>query len=258
MSHANRNTNRNTPHTVPDGDSGHDIDVVPGDPAVPITVWRTPRGADGEDTAIPARLAQRLVAAYTRAGEAVIDLTAGHAVTAAALAGGRRCHRAWFTDASAVIIGPHTGAATSGEPRRHLARGRDEPPTAGSASLVMASWPLDTQAAGSRARLAALLTACGEMLRPSGCLVMVAANPPPAAPEDLTDVVAAAKRAGLGYLQHIVAARADVHGDQFVYHATDDELAALAPAADGGEPTRVHLPVHADLFVFTRPGGVDA
>ena len=77
------------------------------------------------------------------------------------------------------------------------------------------------------------------LLRPAGCLVLAvhppatAATPPgpdaPAGrPEDFGPLVAAAREAGLGNLQHIVAVRADVDGDQFIYYATDDELLALA------------------------------
>jgi hypothetical protein len=55
----------------------------------------------------------------------------------------------------------------------------------------------------------------------------------------------------LGYLQHIVAVRAAVDGDRFTYYATDAELQALAAR---GELAVAHLPVHADLLVFTpRP-----
>jgi hypothetical protein len=92
------------PSALPGGEPS--IDVVAGDPPVPITVWRTPAGDD--QATIPTRLAQRLVAAYSRPGEAVIDLTDDRALTDPALRGGRRCHPGWFTDASALIIGPST------------------------------------------------------------------------------------------------------------------------------------------------------
>ena len=59
------------------------IDLVAGDPPVPITVWRTARSDDDAGRSIGARLAYRLVAAYSRPGEAVVDLTDGHALTAA-------------------------------------------------------------------------------------------------------------------------------------------------------------------------------
>jgi hypothetical protein len=46
---------------------------VPGDPPVPITVWRTPASDDGGLLGHP--LAARLVAAYTRRGDTVLDAT---------------------------------------------------------------------------------------------------------------------------------------------------------------------------------------
>jgi hypothetical protein len=108
-----------------------------------------------------------------------------------------------------------------------------------------------------------LLHACGQLLRPGGCLVLVVRAPAgvTATPEDFGPLVHSASDAGLGYLQHIVAVRADVDGDQFAYHATDEELLALA---HGGEQWAVaHLKVHADLLVFfpapaaaARGGGV--
>src|SRR6185437_14499318 len=87
-------------------------DLVAGDPPVPLTVWRTARTPDdarlGVTHGIGVRLAARLVSAYSRPGEAVVDLTDGHALTLACAAGGRRHHPAWFTDASCLIIGPAT------------------------------------------------------------------------------------------------------------------------------------------------------
>src|SRR2546430_4713689 len=83
------------------------IDVVAGEPPVPLTVWRTPSAGVGQASISP-RLADRLIAAYSRPGEAVVDLTEDHALAGAATAGGRRHHPGWFTDASALVIGPPT------------------------------------------------------------------------------------------------------------------------------------------------------
>jgi hypothetical protein len=84
------------------------IDLVAGDPPVPITVWRTARTTTDAGRGVSARLAYRLVAAYSRPGDAVVDLTDDHALTAACTAGRRRHHLAWFTDAASLIIGPAT------------------------------------------------------------------------------------------------------------------------------------------------------
>ena len=266
------------------------IDLVTGDPPVPITVWRTARTDAETHTSLPTRLAYRLVAAYSRPGEAVVDLSTAHALTAICARGGRRHHRAWFTDSSRLIIGPATPdlpattatnpVVPSGEPdtgdgqdppeltdwfgddltdpdlsdidTTAAVRPPDDGPLDAATSLVVACWPLHATDTTARVRLAWLLTACARLLRPGGCLVLVVGAPVDTqpTPEDFGPLVAAASAAGLGYLQHIVAVAADTDGDQFVYHVTDEELLTLARA--NPEQWQVaHLRVHADLLVFT-------
>ncbi|MGI5215126.1 hypothetical protein [Plantactinospora sp. CA-290183] len=261
------------------------IDLVAGDPPVPITVWRTARSGDDLRASISHRLAHRLIAAYSRPGEAVVDLTDSHALDDVCLRGGRRHHRAWFTDARSLVVGAATppprrvldGAAdTDVETDEPLVWFGDDltdpdlPPAEESptvlrdgdslrqrTSLVVASWPLDeTSDAENQVRLAWLLTAGERLLRPGGCLVLIVGVPAGAVatPEDFTPVVQAAANTGLGYLQHIVAVSADTDGDRFTYHATDEELLALARAS-GAEHVLLHVKVHADLLVFTRATG---
>jgi hypothetical protein len=289
---------RSTPPTPQhDGDpasTGADptilVDLVAGDPPVPITVWRTARSGADPTTTVPARLAYRLVSAYSRPGEAVIDLTDDHALSAACQGGERRHHKAWFTDAASLIIGPATPPRGE-EPHDDADTDLDEaeppqladwfgddltdptlpppgPPVVAlpadgsvtaATSLVVACWPLQRGGdAANRVRLAWLLAACAQLLRPGGCLVLVVGTPVgvPATPEDFRPLVAAASAAGLGYLQHIVAVAAQTDGDQFIYHVTDEELLSLA-AGDRQRWAVTHLRVHADLFVFaqTQPGG---
>ena len=263
------------------------IDLVAGDPPVPITVWRTPSG-DGQ-ASVPFRLAQRLVSAYSRPGEVVIDVTDDHALADAAGHGGRRHHPGWFTDASTLIIGPPTPPTSLptvhtrddhpvSPPVRRRRRGEVDPPeiTAwfgddltdphlppaggspqaaadtvhGATSLVVTCWPLHAAGARNRTRLRSLLRGGVALLRPGGCLVLIVRAPAeaPASPQDFGPLVDAARDAGLGYLQHIVAVRADVEGDQFTYYATDAELQALATS---GQLPVAHVPVHANLLVFT-------
>jgi hypothetical protein len=259
------------------------IDLVAGDPPVPITVWRTPSG-DGQ-ASVPFRLAERLVSAYSRPGEVVIDVTGDHALSDAAAHGGRRHHPGWFTDASTLIIGPPTppAAHTRDEhpvspPVRRRRRGEVDPPeiTAwfgddltdahlppaggtvhaaadtvyGATSLLVTCWPLHAAGARHRTRLRSLLRGGVALLRTGGCLVLIVRAPAeaPASPQDFGPLVDAARDAGLGYLQHIVAVRADVDGDQFTYYATDAELQALASS---GQLPVAHVPVHANLLVFT-------
>ena len=266
------------------------IDLVAGDPPVPITVWRTPSG-DGQ-ASVPFRLAERLVSAYSRPGEVVIDVTDDHALSDAAGHGGRRHHPGWFTDAS-LIIGPLTPPTSLptvhtrddhpvSPPVRRRRRGEVDPPeiTAwfgddltdphlpptgaapgaadtvhGATSLLVTCWPLHAAGARHRTRLRSLLRGGVALLRPGGCLVLIVRAPAqaPASPQDFGPLVDAARDAGLGYLQHIVAVRADVDGDQFTYYATDAELQALASS---GQLPVAHVPVHANLLVFTpRPTG---
>ncbi len=267
------------------------IDLVAGDPPVPITVWRTARTDAETHASLPTRLAYRLVAAYSRPGEAVVDLTTDHALAPICAQGGRQHHRAWFTDSSSLIIGPATAglppATTETNPLTAASEpdtgdGEDPPelfdwfgddltdpdlpgadaavvrppqdgPLDAATSLVVACWPLHEADTTARVRLAWLLAACARLLRPGGCLVLVVGVPTGTqpTPEDFGPLVAAACRAGLGYLQHIVAVEADTDGDQFVYHVvTDEELLTLAHA--NPEQWRVaHLRVHADLLVFT-------
>jgi hypothetical protein len=260
------------------------IDTVAGDPPVPITVWRTARTATDHARVIGARLAYRLISAYSRPGEAVVDLTDGHALTTACRTGGRRHHPGWFTDVASLIIGPATPAAgadgdtadgtdaddveptdlrawfgddltdpnlpTDGEPVQASA---DSASLQSTTSLVVAMWPLQASDAENRVRLAWLLTACARLLRPGGCLVLIVANPSgaPGRPEDFSPVSEAAATVGLGYLQHIAAVDADAGAEAFVYHVTDEELLGLA--ADSGQRWAVaHLRVHADLLVFSQ------
>jgi SAM-dependent methyltransferase len=256
-------------------------DLIAGDPPVPITVWRTAGTTADTGCSIGARLAARLIAAYSRPGEAVVDLTADHTLTTACTTGRRRHHPAWFTDACSLIIGPATpipprpsDAAADAEndvPELGVWFGDDLtdpqlPPHSGpvtdlppdtslqhATSLVVACWPLDDSDAANRVRLAWLLTGCARLLRPGGCLILVVAVPAgtSATPEDFTPVVQAAAGVGLGYLQHIVAVAADTDGDAFIYHVTDEELLALAADTGGQRRAIAHLRVHADLLLFS-------
>ncbi|WP_435124467.1 hypothetical protein [Micromonospora tulbaghiae] len=256
------------------------IDLVAGDPPVPVTVWRTARTGADTGRAIGSRLAYRLVAAYSRPGDPVVDLTGDQSLAAVCATGGRRHHPGWFTDASSLIIGPATPPARP-DPAAESDGGDlpdlgawfgddltdpDLPPSTDPAparhgtslqeatSLVVACWPLDPADATNRIRLQWLLTACARLLRPGGCLVLVVTTPtaPTLGPQDFTPVAAAAATVGLGYLQHIVAVAADTEGDAFVYHVTDEELLTLAQQARDQQWTVAHLRVHADLLVFSQ------
>lgn len=268
----------------PTADHAAETDLIVGDPPVPITVWRTARTTDDTGRSIGTRLAARLIAAYSRPGEAVVDLTGDHALATACTTGARRHHPAWFTDAASLVIGPAAPTPQPGTGRTGDAEADDDVPELATwfgddltdpdlprratpvtdltpatppqhaTSLVVACWPLDKQNnAANRVRLAWLLTACTRRLRPGGCLILVVAVPAgtPTTPQDFSPVVQAAAGAGLGYLQHIVAVAADTDGDAFIYHVTDEELIALA-GGDAQQWRGAHLRVHADLLVFSQ------
>ena len=276
------------PTPPPTPNSGTDIDAVPGDPPVPITVWRTT--AQAPTGSISARLVHRLIVAYSSPGEVVVDLTAGHALAEPAVRAGRRHHKAWLTAAGVVVIGPvtqprhdrpvsaprtsanigrstvtvwmsddrtaaDTGPATAEKDpaTADMAPAADGHPLWGRAALVVAGWPLHRVESVSHARLVWLVSAAAALLSTDGCLVLAvtATTTDAAVPADFGPVVATAHEAGLGYLQHIVAVHCDIDGDQFTYYATPDETRDLT---DGAAPP-AHRRVHTDLLVFTPSGG---
>jgi hypothetical protein len=207
----------------PDDATAAEVDSVPGDPPVPITVWRTPASDDGG--LLGHALAARLLAAYTRRGDTVLDATASQAGGDPALAG-----------AAAAA-----GRACRAIPRRG-GEGIDE------AALAACSWPLP------RAGLIDPVFTLGGLrrrLRPGGVLTMIVPAPPPGAgPAELGPAVRAAATAGLCYLQHIVAMHAAADGEDIVAAPAEAELAAARARAGGA----AHLPAHTDVLVFTRPG----
>ncbi|MGY0234086.1 hypothetical protein [Longispora urticae] len=253
----------NAPHPAGTPPTSSDLlDVVPGVPQVPLTVWRTPRThTDPAGSHIPAHLAARLVEAYSAPGDQVIDLTDGVVLAAPASTGGRAHHPARFTDTTYLSISPHatamTGAAEDVDADT-LASAESSVVGTGRAALMVAAWPLAADPVAGELRRAWLLASASKLLRPGGCLVLIAATAPGAVPvpEDFTPVVAAASGARLGYLQHIVAVSAPVVGDEFVYVTDDPPPGPVPPDSDpDGPPLQpVHASVHADLFVFTRVG----
>jgi hypothetical protein len=126
-----------------------EVDSVPGDPTVPITVWRAPASEGGG--LLGHALAVRLLAAYTRRGDTVLDATASQAGGDLALAG---------TAAAA-------GRACRAIPRRG-GEGVDE------AALAVCSWPLP------RAGLIDSVFTLGGLrrrLRPGGVLAVIVPAP---------------------------------------------------------------------------------
>jgi hypothetical protein len=90
------------------------------------------------------------------------------------------------------------------------------------------------------------------LLRPGGVLAVITANP--AGPGRFANhtgmVVAAAEDAGLGYLQHIVAVHAHVHGERLLVPTSTDHT-----QPELGTAEYVHVPAHTDLVIFTMAEG---
>jgi hypothetical protein len=154
-----------------------EIDVVPGTPPVPITVWRTPSDEPGPH--LGPRLAARLLAAYTRPGDTIYDTTGDPVLRLATTSTGRYYH----LDRS---------------------RGKVQP-----VALVVTYWPVDD----SDLDPVVVYGGLRRRLRPGGILavILATADGQPADAAGLVDVAAAA---GLSYLQHIVAVHATATGDQ--------------------------------------------
>jgi hypothetical protein len=188
---------------LPDPTSADDIDVVPGTPPVPITVWRTPTGGGPHGD----RLAARLLAAYTRRGELIHDTTGQAVVRQAAVLAARRYH-----------TGP----------------GPAEP-----ATLVITCWPPADPGIDPVITLGGMR----RRLHPHGILAAIITTVPDAAPVDLVPLVHAAGQARLAYLQHIVAVHAHTHGDQLTPAADADQPTPEHSGRAGGAHLRVHTDV---------------
>jgi hypothetical protein len=210
------------------------IDVIPGDPPVPISVWRVAgtggAGPHGLIAGLDPQAAALLVGLYTQPGDTLVDLTADPAVAGAAGAGARRYLPANHP-ADLVLL-------------EHVA---------GTARLVLLRWPSPAAPGNpgeetSDARLAELLGGCRRLLAAGGCVIVALAPPPRTGYVDhARRLIPAARRAGLGYLQHIVVLTAPIPGDPSPRQATPAGPATLRAAT--------HLQVQANLLAFVLRGG---
>ncbi|WP_328414776.1 hypothetical protein OG470_21160 [Micromonospora sp. NBC_00389] len=143
-------------------------DVVPGDPPVPITVWPVPAPHEGET--MSNAMGVRLVHNLAHPSDLIIDLAEGPQLARAIIAAHRRSHL---------------------QTARPAGWGRE------SATLIVTGWPVPD------ASPVDFFLRCRAHLAPGGCVAVLLAHGDVGLP---VDVVIAAKRAGLAYLQHIVAA----------------------------------------------------
>jgi hypothetical protein len=175
-------------------------DIVAGELPVPVTVWHVPAARAGETMSGP--LAERLVANYTHPRTLIIDLTDGEQMARAVSTARRRHQRCRPAN---------------------LASGR------GRAALIVTGWPVRHATAED------LLADCAARLAAGGCAAVVLNT------GDFTVnqlLIAAARAAGLTYLQHIVAAH--------------DLTGRRGQLPTGG----THLRVHTDVLIFFRPRSV--
>ncbi|MEV4545259.1 hypothetical protein [Micromonospora echinaurantiaca] len=167
-------------------------DLVPGDPPVPITVWPVPAPQQGET--MSNAMGVRLVHNLTHPSDLIIDLAVGPQLARAVIAAHRRSHL-------------HTP--------RHVGWGRE------AATLIVTGWPADDAAPPVD-----FFARCHATLAPGGCVAVLLPHGDVIAP---VDVVIAAKRARLAYLQHVVAA---------------DRLPQRG--------RRAQLDIHTDVLILTR------
>ncbi|GAB3864232.1 hypothetical protein GCM10029963_74310 [Micromonospora andamanensis] len=174
---------------------------MPGDPPVPITVWPVPAPARGET--MSNAMGVRLVHNLTHPSDLIIDLAGGPQLARAVIAARRRSH----------LHAP-----------RQVGWGRE------AATLIVTGWPL-----ADTASPVDFFLRCRESLVTGGCVAVLLPHGDVVLP---VDVVIAAKRAGLAYLQHIVAAdrpprrgqqtQLDIHTDVLILSRSTE-----AGGADG-------------------------
>ncbi|MEV5768700.1 hypothetical protein AB0L34_29610 [Micromonospora sp. NPDC052213] len=176
-------------------------DVVPGDPPVPITVWPVPAPQEGET--MSNAMGVRLVYNLTHPSDLVIDLAVGPQLACAVIAAHRRSH----------LHAP-----------RQVGWGREP------ATLIVTGWPVDDTTPPVE-----FFVRCHASLALGGCVAVLLPHGDVTLP---VDVIIAAKRAGLAYLQHIVAADRPPRRGQ-----------------------RTQLDIHTDVLILTRSasetGGTD-
>jgi hypothetical protein len=213
-------------------------------PGVPLSIWPglpAPGIRDGLPCGGPvtAAAARQIIGAFSIPGDLVAAAGGSPAVIEAAAAAGR--------PVLALEPCPAPGRQRPGVP---AALPPPADPAAGRAGLAVAGCHGpgccgQPPGGGAGPGPGPVFAACERALRPGGVLAVITG---PAAPGGtLTDtagnVVAAARAAGLVYVQHIVLVRAAIDGDRLAPAAPDP-----GPAVPGGSP------VHDDLLVFIKPG----
>ncbi|MFB4284974.1 hypothetical protein ACBJ59_57590 [Nonomuraea sp. MTCD27] len=255
---------------------------------LPLSVW--PAAADTETVStcrsgccvpVSGPLARHLITACTRLGDLVIDLDAAdHHVISTALAMGCQAAATITDPVRARVIG-RALAISHPEHDLEVADLRFTRPDTlltgirdliGAAALVVLTYACpsrrnelaetsDTaaqpaQSADTRGHEPLDLAGSAALLKPGGHLVVVTGLH--RGEQNLTDpgpaLIAETQRVGLLYLQHIVALRTPINGQQMEPPLTWG--VSRAGAAVPGVP--VSARVHSDVFIFTKPRTEDA
>jgi hypothetical protein len=202
-----------------------DIDVVPGDPPVPIAVWRVadidaPYGHTNADALSP-RMAALLVGSYTRPGETIVSVGDDPALAGAAGAGGRTYRS---------VHDPHDLL--------------DLDLAAGTVALIVLPWPPQRPDGAGRDQLVEMFRVCRRLMSRNGCTIVALAGLPAgqAYVEHSGALIPAARHAGLGWLQHIIAITAPISGSHITWRAAPADRATLRSAT--------HIKIHIDLLVY--------
>lgn len=171
---------------------------------------------------LPVELAQLLLTRYTRAGDIVVDLDDDVALAAEAAASGRRHYAAGDRSPAGVAD------------------------AAGCAQLVLLGWPRPP----TDPRL--LLTACRDLLDPSGRLAIAVRVRPPMRTAHLVALVGAARTARLRLVGHLIARTAP--------DPQPPTASAPRPESGGERPDRSGPPpattaLDADLLILQPMAG---
>ncbi|MCG5446237.1 hypothetical protein NIE79_004805 [Micromonospora sp. NIE79] len=207
--------------------------LIGGD--VPIAVWRLDNRDDTAPAAHPgsrlaSRLAQRLILVYTHRGDTIVDFDSDpHLENASCLTS--RTYR--------PITDPTTVA--------------DLDALTNPISLVVLRWP-PRHNTRTPASITDLFAACRLIMTADTCAMAAVSSAAPGQPgtthaEHLSELLPAARSAGLTHILHIVAVTGPGDHDEFLYYTTQAEAEAARqgwPTGDNGSSYGV------DLMVFTN------
>jgi len=200
------------------------IDVVPGDPPVPLSVWyRTGRGGDA---GVRRGLARQIIASYSDPGQVVLDFDADPPLRAAAVAAGRV-----YLALPRIRILVDVAAA--------------------GVDLIVVRWPRPRRDGRTASPTAEhdLALALRSLLDAYGHAVVAFDRPPPGVLHAVqaAPLIEAAARVGLGHRQDVIHVDARLRGDGL------DSTGV--PPATGCRPSGWQHQAHRHLLVLSPRAG---